>query len=295
MEISQAPIQEIHEAIFTQKDIQVFIKREDLNHPVVSGNKWRKLKYNIQEAKAQGLDTILTFGGAYSNHIYAVAGAGQATGLKTIGIIRGEETLPLNDTLLFAKSCGMEIHYMDRETYREKNSIKVKLALQHEFDDFYLIPEGGTNNLAIKGCEELISELDEPYDHYCLSVGTGGTISGIVSGLKGTGDVLGFSALKGDFLLSEVKKIVSDYTGKSFDNWKINNDYHFGGYAKTKPELFDFMKSFELKHNILLDPIYTAKALYGLYELIHTDYFSKGSRILFIHTGGLQGRKGFGL
>lgn len=295
MEISQAPIQEIHDSLFTQKGVQVFIKREDLNHPVVSGNKWRKLKYNLQEAKTKGLDTILTFGGAYSNHIYAVAGAGQASGLKTIGIIRGEETLPLNETLSFAKSCGMEIHYMDRETYREKDTLKVNLALQYEFDDFYLIPEGGTNNSAIKGCEELVSELENEYDHYCLSVGTGGTISGVITGLNGAHHVLGFASLKGDFLQPEVQKLVFDYSGKSYDNWKINTDYHFGGYARTKPELFDFMKSFEDKHDILLDPIYTAKSLYGLHELIHSDYFKPGSRILFIHTGGLQGRKGFGL
>lgn len=295
MEISPAPIQEIHDPLFVKKDVQVYIKREDLNHPVVSGNKWRKLKYNLQEAKSQGLHTVLTFGGAYSNHIHATAGAGQALGLKTIGIIRGEETLPLNDTLTFAKSCGMEIHYMDRSTYREKDSLKVKLALQYEFEDFYLIPEGGTNQLAIKGCEELISELEEGYDHYCLPVGTGGTIAGVVSGLKGAGKIIGFSSLKGDFLGPEVKVLVSDYTGKSFDNWEINNDYHFGGYARTKPELFEFMKSFEDRHKVLLDPIYTAKSLYGLHQLIHTDYFPTGSSILFIHTGGLQGRKGFGL
>lgn len=295
MEISQAPIQEIHDSLFTQKGVQVFIKREDLNHPEVSGNKWRKLKYNLQEAKAKGLETILTFGGAYSNHIYATAGAGQAMGLKTIGIIRGEETLPLNETLSFAKSCGMEIHYMDRETYREKDTLKVNLALQYEFDEFYLIPEGGTNSLAIKGCEELISELENEYDHYCLPVGTGGTISGVITGLNGVHNILGFSSLKGDFLQPEVHKLVSDYSGKTFDNWKINTDYHFGGYARTKPELFDFMKSFEDKHDILLDPIYTAKSLYGIHQLIHTDYFKSGSRILFIHTGGLQGRKGFGL
>ena len=295
MEISPAPIQEIHEPLFNQKGVQVFFKREDLNHPIVSGNKWRKLKYNLEEAKARGQDTILSFGGAYSNHIHALAGAGQAMGLKTIGIIRGEETLPLNDTLSFAKSCGMEIHYMDRETYREKDTLKVKLALQYEFEKFYLIPEGGTNKLAIKGCEELIQEIPETYDHYCLPVGTGGTISGIISALNDQMNIIGFSSLKGDFLASEIKQLLIDYNGKKYSNWEINNDFHFGGYARTKPELMGFMKSFEEKHNVLLDPIYTAKSLYGLYELIHNDYFKPRSRILFIHTGGLQGRKGFGL
>lgn len=295
MEISPAPIQEIQDPLFVKKGVQVLLKREDLNHPVVSGNKWRKLKYNLEEAKAQGQDTVLSFGGAYSNHIHALAGAGQALGLKTIGIIRGEETLPLNDTLSFAQSCRMEIHYMDRTTYREKDTLKVKLALQYEFEKFYLIPEGGTNKLAIKGCEELIHELPETYDHYCLPVGTGGTISGIISALNNQKNIIGFSSLKGEFLSSEIKQLLIDYNGEKYSNWEINNDFHFGGYARTKPELMDFMKSFEANHNILLDPIYTAKALYGLYELIHNDYFEPGSRILFIHTGGLQGRKGFGL
>jgi len=290
-----SPVQEIQEELFIEKGLKVFIKREDLNHPSAPGNKWRKLKYNLKEAKKQGHHTLLTFGGAYSNHIHAVAGAGKAYGFKTIGIIRGEETLPLNDTLSYAVSCGMHLHYLSRVEYREKTSINVKHTLHKEFGDFYTIPEGGTNNLAIKGCTEITAEIEKAYHYYCLSVGTGGTISGIINGLRGSGNIIGFSSLKGSFLTSEVEKINLEYANEFYTNWQINNDFHFGGYAKVKPELLKFMSVFESRHQILLDPVYTGKAMYGLYQLIHSDHFNSGSEILFIHTGGLQGRKGFSL
>ena len=295
MEIRATPIVAIHEPLFEQKQVKVFMKREDMNHPVVSGNKWRKLKYNLEAARVEGYSTLLTFGGAYSNHIYAVAGAGQALGFKTIGIIRGEEIIPLNPTLSAARAMGMSLHYMDRSTYRLKNTTEIIESLQARFGDFYLIPEGGTNPLAIKGAGEMVTELEDPYDYYCLAVGTGGTIAGVISALSGQKQVIGFSALKGDFLQNEVKQLLLDFNGSHHDNWLIDSNYHFGGYAKIKPELLDFMQSFELRHSILLEPIYTAKALFGLYHLIQTDHFPKGSRILFIHTGGLQGRKGFRL
>lgn len=290
-----SPVQEIKEGLFEEKGVRVFVKREDLNHPVVSGNKWRKLKYNLQEAKRLGNKKLLTFGGAYSNHIHAVAGAGKVYGFETIGIIRGEETLPLNDTLAYAKSCGMKLHYLSRGEYREKDTSYVKESLHKKFDPCYIIPEGGTNMLAIKGCAEIIGDLNDSYHQYCLPVGTGGTISGVIKGLKGSGNVIGFSALKGSFLTSEVDKLLSEYSTNRYDNWYINSDYHFGGYAKVKPELLQFMSDFELKHDMLLDPIYTGKAMYGLYQLIHNDKIQPGERILFIHTGGLQGRNGFGL
>ncbi len=290
-----SPVQEIKEDLFSEKGVRVFVKREDLNHPVISGNKWRKLKYNLEEAKRLGHKKILTFGGAYSNHIHAVAGAGKKYNFETIGVIRGEETLPLNDTLAYAKSCGMTLHYINRSDYRLKNDRAVKRGLQLAFGESYIIPEGGTNNLAIKGCTEIIKELTEAYDHYCLSIGTGGTISGVIDGLDGKASVIGVSALKGSFLTSEIESLLSEYSGKVYNNWQINNDYHFGGYAKVKPEQLLFMSAFENRHNMLLDPIYTGKAMYGLYDLIHNDHFDPGQKILFIHTGGLQGRKGFGL
>ncbi len=290
-----SPVQEIKEDLFSEKGVRVFVKREDLNHPVISGNKWRKLKYNLKEAKRLGHKKILTFGGAYSNHIHAVAGTCKIYNFETIGVIRGEEVLPLNDTLAYAKSCGMTLHYLNRSDYRLKNNHAVKRGLQLAFGESYIIPEGGTNNLAIKGCTEIIKELTESYDHYCLSIGTGGTISGVIDGLDGKAGIIGFSSLKGSFLTSEIGSILSEYSGKIYNNWQVNNDYHFGGYGKAKPELLQFMSAFENRHYMLLDPVYTGKAMYGLYDLIHNDHFDPGQKILFIHTGGLQGRKGFGL
>lgn len=270
------------------------IKREDLNHPVISGNKWRKLKYNLLEAKKQGHTRLLTFGGAYSNHIYATAGAGKEFDFETIGIIRGEEHLPLNPTLSFASEAGMQLHYMDRATYREKSEPKIIKLLKQQYGDFYLIPEGGTNALAIQGCEEIVQEINTDYDYLCCPVGTGGTVTGLISGLKGKSKIIGFSSLKGDFLKREVTDLLSQ-SGRHYANWSINTDYHFGGYAKTKPTLLDFMKAFEEQNEILLDPVYTAKMMFGLYDLIQKDYFPKGSRVLAVHTGGLQGRAGFAI
>ncbi len=295
MKTEVVPIQQIHEPLFEEKAVSLFVKREDLNHPTISGNKFRKLKYNLAEAKRLGHKQLLTFGGAYSNHIYATAAAANAYGFESIGVIRGEETLPLNPTLAFAKSMGMEFIYLDRASYRLKNEEKVKNTLHNKFGDFYLIPEGGTNQLAIKGCKEIVKDLDQEYDYYCLAVGTGGTISGVISGLNGKRQVLGFTSLKGNFLEGEVGQLLLEYCDNRYSNWSINTDYHFGGYAKVKPELIDFMKDFEARHNILLDPVYTGKSMFGVYQLIHNGYFPEGSRILFIHTGGLQGRKGYNL
>ncbi|MCE7994901.1 MAG: 1-aminocyclopropane-1-carboxylate deaminase/D-cysteine desulfhydrase [Roseivirga sp.] len=288
------PIIQIHDPRLAKKGVELLIKREDLNHPVISGNKWRKLKYNLEEAKKLGHNWLLTFGGAYSNHIYATAGAGKEFGFETIGVIRGEEHLPLNPTLSFAKTAGMQLHYIDRTSYRRKSESDTIKLLKQQYGDFYLIPEGGTNELAIRGCEEIVTEIDTDFDYLCCPVGTGGTVAGLISGLQGRSNVIGFSSLKGDFLQKEVALLLKQ-SGKHFANWSINTDYHFGGYAKTKPGLIDFMKNFEQQHHIPLDPVYTAKMLFGIYELIETGVFPAGTRIVAVHTGGLQGRKGFGL
>lgn len=290
VEIASTPIQEIKNSLLDRKQIRLMIKREDLNHPVISGNKFRKLKYNLLKARELGVTTFLTFGGAYSNHIYAVAGAGKAFGFKTIGIIRGEAHEPLNHTLAFAQSQGMRLVYMDRETYRNKKSTVVIERLKEEFGDFYLIPEGGTNDLAIRGCEEIIEVMDQDFDVITTAVGTGGTIAGLISGLKGNRKVLGFSSLKGDFLKDEVQDLLQSIDQGYLDNWEINTEYHFGGYAKTKPELLAFINAFEQEFNIPLEPIYTGKMMYGLFDLIENDAFKPGTRILAVHTGGLQGR-----
>ena len=270
------------------------MKREDQNHPIVSGNKWRKLKYNLIEAKNQSHQKLLTFGGAYSNHIYAIAGAGKELDFETIGVIRGEEHAELNPTLSFAKAQGMHLHYMDRSTYRQKESEEVINLLKQVYGDFYLIPEGGTNELALKGCAELAEEIDHDYDFLCCPVGTGGTLVGLIIGARGSGQLLGFSALKGDFLQKEVDNLLKKST-KIYNNWSITDQYGFGGYAKVKPELLKFMSEFEEKQGILLEPIYTGKMMYGIYEMVRAGKFKEGSKIVAIHTGGLQGRAGFGL
>ena len=272
--------------------MRILIKREDLNHEYASGNKWWKLKYNLEEATRIGHDTLLTFGGAYSNHIYATAAAAKELGLKSIGIIRGENTLPLNHTLAFAESCGMTLHFVSREKYRNKTTDDFIQQLQNKFGDFYLIPEGGTNELAVKGVAEfgtaLINEVD--FDYLCLPVGTGGTMAGIVKALAGRKKIVGFSVLKGGgFLSAEVKK----WTADSFSNWNIEQDYHFGGYAKTTNELIKFISEFEKQHQLPLDQVYTAKMMFGILDLIQKGYFKRGSTILALHTGGLQGRSSF--
>ena len=274
--------------ILVSEKVELYILRLDLVHPYVSGNKWFKLKYNIEEAINKQNKTILTFGGAFSNHIAATAAAGKENNLKTIGIIRGEEHLPLNPTLQFAKEHGMEFYYMDRTSYRNKNSEKVVNTLKEKFGDYYLIPEGGTNDLAIKGTEEIIDLIDIDFDYVCCSVGTGGTIAGLINSCTEDKRIICFPALKGGFFVEEIGRL----SNKS-DNWVIISDYHFGGYAKYKPELIDFINNFKQNFNVPLDPIYTGKMLFGICDLIDKNYFENGSTIVALHTGGVQGIKGF--
>jgi len=271
---------------------RVVLRREDLIHPFVSGNKFRKLKYNIINAKKQRMHTLLTFGGAYSNHIAATAYACQEHGLKAIGIIRGEElkdNVKSNPTLSFAKSCGMQLSFISREAYRTKTKGDFFEKLKSQFGNFYLLPEGGTNTLAVKGCEEILTEKDDSFDFICCCVGTGGTISGLINSSFKHQKVLGFPALKGDSLRRDIRKFVNR------NNWALISDYHFGGYAKIKPELIAFINEFKRQYNIPLDPIYTGKMMYGIFDLIEKDYFPSGTKILVIHSGGLQGIKGMNL
>jgi 1-aminocyclopropane-1-carboxylate deaminase/D-cysteine desulfhydrase-like pyridoxal-dependent ACC family enzyme len=287
------PIQKIEDPLIKDSGIKLYVKREDLNHQQISGNKWHKLKYNLIAAKKEGYKTLLTFGGAYSNHIYATAAAGKLFGFKTIGIIRGEEHLPLNPTLAFAVSAGMEIHYVSRKAYRKKNSPQFVDELREKFGRFYLVPEGGTNKLAVKGASEIISNVDIDFDYVCCACGTGGTLAGLIKGLNGNKKALGFSVLKGGgFLLNDVEKLVYESTGKRFNNWDINLDFHFGGYAKINSELISFIKRFQTITSIPIEPIYTGKVLFGVYNLIMCHYFGQDTTILVMHTGGLQGLSG---
>ena len=287
------PIEEVNDPILKERNISLFIKREDLNHPHISGNKWHKLKYNLLEARKQDKNVLLTFGGAYSNHIYSVAAAGKIFGFKTIGIIRGEEHLPLNPTLSFAKENGMQLYYLDRSLYREKNSSEILKHFQNIFGDFYMLPEGGTNELAVKGCGEIINLINIEFDHLCCPCGTGGTLAGLISGLRGKNFVLGFAVLKGaSFLKKNVSNLLQAVEANNYKNWDINLDYHFGGYAKVNKQLFTFVDEFFKLTKIPIEPIYTGKMLFGIYDLISNGYFKQGSRIIALHTGGLQGLKG---
>lgn len=267
----------------------IAVKREDLIHPYISGNKYRKLKYNLSQAQTDGKRTLLTFGGAFSNHIAAVAAVGQEYGFKTIGIIRGEELVHKteeNPTLKLAGNCGMAFKFVTREEFRNKDSAEFIGRLKDEFPEGYIIPEGGTNDLAVKGCEEILTDLDAEYDYICCSVGTGGTISGLINSSKSHQKVLGFPALKGDFLKEEISKFAKN------PNWQLLTDYHFGGYAKINTELIGFMNQFKREHHIQLDPVYTGKLMFGVMDLLKQGYFPKTSKILIIHTGGLQGISG---
>ncbi|WP_274475349.1 1-aminocyclopropane-1-carboxylate deaminase/D-cysteine desulfhydrase [Mangrovimonas aestuarii] len=269
--------------------VSLYIKREDLIHDYISGNKYRKLKYNILEAERQGKDTLLTFGGAFSNHIAAVAAAGEKFGFKTIGVIRGEELADKvddNPTLRYAKSCGMTFCFVSRSDYRKKNSDVFLQSLAEQFGDFYPIPEGGTNNLAIKGSEEILAEDDNTFDYICCAVGTGGTISGIINSTYKHQQIIGFPALKGDFLQKDISTFVTK------ENWRLQTDYHFGGYAKVNAELVDFINAFKRQYQIPLDPVYTGKMMYGIMDMIKKGHFERGIKILAIHTGGIQGIAG---
>jgi 1-aminocyclopropane-1-carboxylate deaminase len=291
---ASAPLQLLSDPLFTQKGITLYLKREDLLHPAISGNKWRKLKYNLQAARAQGKNTLLTFGGAYSNHIAAVAAAGQAFGFATMGFIRGEQHLPLNPTLALAAAAGMQLRYLDRESYRQKSAPDFQQALQQQYPQAYLLPEGGTNNLAVQGCTEIVADLDRPCDVVCAAVGTGGTLAGIIAGLAGEKQVIGFPALKGgDFLTADISRLVHAYAGRDYPNWRLETAYHFGGYAKLKPGLISFIRDFKRQHQVQLDPVYTGKMMYGLVDLIRQDHFKPGTVLVALHTGGLQGLQGF--
>lgn len=285
--ISFQDIQSEIQFLFELNEVSVSVLREDLIHPLISGNKFRKLKYNLETFKQGNYGALLTFGGAYSNHIFATAAAGKEFGFNTIGVIRGEEILDKiddNPTLKFAKECGMEFKFVNRKKYRQKTNPEFLEELKIEFGQICILPEGGTNHLAVKGCEEILGNQTKEFDFVCCAVGTGGTISGIINTSEDHQKVLGFPALKDSgFLTEEIKK----YSRRS--NFELTEEFHFGGFAKTNDELIDFINNFKKNFGLTLDPIYTGKMMYGIIELIKRGNFEQGSSILSIHTGGLQG------
>lgn len=285
------PLQVIYDATLMPYGVELLIKRDDLIDTHISGNKWRKLKYNLAAAKKQGHRKLLTFGGAYSNHIYATAAAGLRWGFATVGVIRGEAHWPLNATLRFAKHCGMTLYYLNRTRYRQKENPALLTELQDQFGDFYLLPEGGTNLLALQGCGEIVAELlqqtNGAFDVVTTACGTGGTLAGLANHLPTGKTALGFPVLKhGDFLADGIRALLG---ATDRHNWQLYSQYHCGGYAKCSPALQNFMDTFTARHGVPLEPIYTAKMFFGLYDLVVQRVFPPGTRIVALHTGGLQG------
>ena len=274
-----------------------FVKRDDLLAPTPNdpfcGNKWRKLKYNLLEAHTTGHGKLLTFGGAFSNHIAATASAGARFNFSTLGLIRGHRPSNLNPTLKTALAAGMKLHFLDRKTYRRKEDAEFLREIQDGYGPHYLVPEGGTNKLALKGCSELAAEIRQQLGHWpdylCVSCGTGGTMAGLIEGVAGHCYVLGLSALKGEFHEPEIRRMLS----RPWVNWEVRTDYHQGGFARYTPALIAFMNDFRDRHGFPLDPIYTGKLFLGVFDLAVRGYFPIDSSIVIVHTGGLQGILGF--
>jgi len=284
------PLQRLSNAALDRAGVQLYIKRDDLIHPTVSGNKWRKLKYNLLDAQARKAQVILTFGGAYSNHLYATAAAGRAAGFKTIGIVRGLELEgKVNPTLQFCREQGMQLHFVTREEYRQRHSQEYLDDVAARFGYPYLVPEGGTTELALKGVAEMVFEIKDQLgsmpDWIATAAGTGGTAAGILSA---GANALAFSALKGgDFLQEDIYQLVKEC--RQPGSLTLLTDYHFGGYAKWNDQLLAFMRDFRTEFDIQLEQVYTAKMFYGLFDLVHKGYFKLGTSIVAVHTGGLQG------
>lgn len=279
-----SPLVELHDDRASECGVRLYLKRDDLIHPDVPGNKWRKLKHNLAVARAQGHTRLLTFGGAYSGHIRAVAAVGRHHGLDTVGVIRGEEHLPLNDSLAYAAKQGMTLTYLDRATYRRKTEPNVLDALTAQFAPCYVIPEGGSNAPGVRGCAELPAEIDLAFDVLCCAVGTGTTLAGIAGGLSAEHQrALGFAVLAGGrFLDAEVTRLQQDTFGAPTTNWSLDYDYAFGGYAKRTAQLDAFIADFEARHAVTLDWVYEAKMMYGLFKRIEAGAFAEGTAIVAV-------------
>ncbi|MBT2622764.1 pyridoxal-phosphate dependent enzyme [Chryseobacterium sp. ISL-6] len=281
------PIQEI----FIDKKVKLFIKREDLVHPLISGNKYWKLFHNVNNYLGIHIEDplIITFGGAFSNHISAVSAVGKLLGVRTIGIIRGEELKDKwrdNPTLVFAFRNGMNLKFVSREEYRNKE--KLSEFLQQEFPGALIVPEGGTNEDAVQGVKMMLNNETKEFDYLCTAVGTGGTIAGISKFCEGNQKVIGFKVVDD----SSLQETIYQLTLKK--NFNLI-DSSFGGYGKIKDENIRFMNDFKEKYDIPLEPIYTGKMMQKVFELIDEGYFPEDSKILCFHTGGLQGIEGANL
>jgi 1-aminocyclopropane-1-carboxylate deaminase len=306
--INYSPIiQKLNSIFFFERSVDVDVLRLDLIDKEISGNKWFKLKKNLEEVKSKKIKTVITFGGAFSNHIAATAAACKMAGLNSIGVIRGEKSDKPNETLANAKVNGMHLHYVSRENYNQKNTEVFKRNLTDIFGEHYLIPEGGNNKEGILGCSEILIP-DWNYDFIFCACGTAATYSGILSSCKPNQKLIGINVLKGENTLidnvnlsmrqifPQQKFIVIGNEGlekNGIDTHCITNNYCFSGYAKLDKELIDFKNKFEKEYNIPLDYVYTSKLFYAVFDLVLNNKILPNTKILIIHCGGLQGNKGF--
>jgi len=282
-----SPVHQIKNKLFDDKGLKVFIKRDDLIHPIISGNKWRKLKYLLNQAQTENKTHLVTFGGAYSNHLLATAAAAAKFGFRATGIVRGEPVN--NDTLFLCRLHGMELLFTDRESYRDKPALFKKHFADNP--EAFFLDEGGASAEGAKGCSELIDELSETYDHILCACGTGTTAAGIINGIETRQLPTQFHGVpvfkNGGFIKDEIDKFLIKPTG-----YHLHTDYHFGGYGKADERLIEFVKQFVATTGILIEPVYTGKMLFALYDLVNKDYFKPGSQILAIHSGGIWGLLG---
>lgn len=289
--MEEAATREIDLPELREREVRLSIRREDQLFPGLSGNKYRKLKYNLQEMQRAGHHTLLTFGGAYSNHIHAVAAAGRQFGFRTIGVIRGDELAgaPLNPTLADAREAGMQLHFVSRRDYARRQTPEYLRDLLQQFGPAYPLPEGGTNPAAVRGCAEILGGADAGYDLVCCPVGTGGTLAGLGAAAAPGQQVRGYTALKAPALEANLREWVPG------DHWSLSGAFHFGGYARIDSSLVRFINRFYTETGVPLDPVYTGKMVYGILEEARQGRFQPGTRILAIHTGGLQGIRGMNL
>lgn len=287
-------LQPISHPMFTRHKISVQVKRDDQIDKVISGNKWRKLKYNLLHAKAINAKGIITFGGCFSNHIHACALACKQQQLSAIGIIRGEEDNQDNYTLAWAKHWGMQLSFVDRKTYRSRNEKSYLQRLQQQYPDYLIVPEGGSNTLALIGMAEVIDELNQQseFDTLLSPVGSGGTLAGLISADKNQHKILGISVLKQDgYLVKQVNDLLPEHA-KAHTNWQLMSQYHGGGYAKFSAQDAQRIRSFSAVVGIDFEPVYSGKMILALLDLMSTGYFPAHHRIVLLHTGGLQGLAG---
>ena len=284
-----SPEYELFDPSFQKANISVFIKRDDLIHPMVSGNKWRKLKHILLKAESESKTNLLTFGGAYSNHLLATACIGAMKGFETQALIRGEKPKELNDTLFLCKTFGMKLHFVSREDYQNK----VKISQSYLNNSTYLIPEGGASTEGLIGCGEIINEFSQSYNHIVLACGTGTTATGIAQAISEKNNqcqVEAIVVLKGAESISNQLPIIGQVAALPLN---FHHSFHEGGYAKTTPTLLKFIIDYSSSSGILLDPVYTGKAMLALYKLVEASYFKAGSKVLFLHTGGTIGLLGY--